>query len=377
MTPLRIVHTADNHLGLRFTGRHYPERVRKMLVDERFEALERVVAIANQSRAHLLVVAGDLFDSVGVRGDDIERAATILRRFGGLHLVILPGNHDFYEAGEGKLWGKFRKAFGDREVLLLDRPEPLRLTIEDRAIVLFPGPCTSKTSSENAIGWVAGARKDLNALNIGLAHGCVTGISPDADDQYYTMHEDELRAAGVDFWLLGHTHVRHPRVPRPDGSLFYFPSTHTPDGFDCDHEGFVWLLTIDDAKHVLMESIRTGKVRFLTWSRTLADTADLGRIEEECVALDGPSSLLKLSLRGRLAEEELLLVGEFRTRLEQRLAYCELSADDVALKIDRDYIQRHFSNGSLPSQLLLALSESPADDQALHLAYDLIREAQQ
>ncbi len=376
MTPLRIVHTADNHLGLQFTGRHYPERIRTMLVSERFEALERVVAIANSSGAHILLVAGDLFESVGIRTGDIERAASILRSFGGLHLVILPGNHDFFEPGDSKLWGKFRKAFGDRHVLLLDRPEPVHLAVEDRDIVLYPGPCMSKTSSENAIGWVASAPKDQRMVNIGVAHGCVTGISPDADDRYYQMHEDELRSSGVDFWLLGHTHIRYPRAPRPDGSLFYFPSTHTPDGFDCDHEGFVWLLEVDDAKHVTMESIRTGKMRFQTWSRTLTGAEDLERIEKECAALDGPSTLLKLSLQGRLSEEELRLIGDFRTRMEHVLAYCELAVDEVALKIDREYIQRHFSAGSLPSQLLLTLSESPEDDQALHLAYELIREAQ-
>ena len=376
MTPLRIVHTADNHLGLQFTGRHYPERIRAMLVSERFEALERVVAVANRSGAHMLLVAGDLFESVGVRTGDIERAASILRSFAGLHLVILPGNHDFYEAGAPKLWGKFLDAFGDRHLLLLDRPEPIRLAVEDREIVLFPGPCVSKTSSENAIGWVAGVPKDPTAVNIGVAHGCVKGISPDADDRYYQMDEEELRNAGVDFWLLGHTHIRYPRVPRTEGSLFFFPSTHTPDGFDCDHEGFVWLLEIDEAKRIAMESIRTGKVRFQTWSRTLGSIGDLDLVEKECRTLDGPSSLLKLSLQGRLTEEELRLIEQFRVRLEQMLAYCELSIEEVALKIDREYIQRHFSHGSLPSQLLLALSESPADDQALHLAYELIREAQ-
>lgn len=374
MPPIRIVHTADNHLGLQYTSRRYTDDLRKRLINERFEALERVVATATARRAHLLVVAGDLFDSVGVAKRDIDRAAAILRGFGGIHLIILPGNHDFYEPGEAKLWGKFRQAIGDRGILL-DRPEPVRLSVEDRDLVLYPGPCTSKTSTENAIGWVTAVAKDPGAVHIGIAHGCVRGISPEGDDAYYTMGEDELRNAGVDFWLLGHTHLRYPREEKGAVALFLFPSTHTPDGFDCDHEGYVWSLEIGEDKRVTRESIRTGQYRFTTWSRTLTDATELERILQECAGLQGARTLLKLSLTGRLSEEELHAIEPFRVRLSEMLAYLELNVDDVAVKIDKEYIEKHYSAGSLPSRLLLALADADDDDLALHLAHGLIQEA--
>ena len=56
----RILHTADNHIGISF-GR-YPDAVCDRLLEERFTALERIVATANEREAHFLVVAGDLFD---------------------------------------------------------------------------------------------------------------------------------------------------------------------------------------------------------------------------------------------------------------------------------------------------------------------------
>ena len=56
----RILHTADNHIGISF-GR-YPESTQGRLIEERFTALERIVATANECEAHFLVVAGDLFD---------------------------------------------------------------------------------------------------------------------------------------------------------------------------------------------------------------------------------------------------------------------------------------------------------------------------
>ena len=63
--PIRIVHTADNHLDLPF--RQYPAEVASRLIEERFLALGRLVAVANERNAHFFVVAGDLFDSTRVK----------------------------------------------------------------------------------------------------------------------------------------------------------------------------------------------------------------------------------------------------------------------------------------------------------------------
>jgi len=54
---VRILHTADNHLGISYA--QYPDRVMDRLVEERFQALERLVEMANAREAHFFVVAGD------------------------------------------------------------------------------------------------------------------------------------------------------------------------------------------------------------------------------------------------------------------------------------------------------------------------------
>lgn len=75
--PVRIVHTADNHVGLPF--RQYPTDVRDALVEERFAALGRLVETANKRQADFFVVAGDLFDSTRVTVQDIKKTAGMLR----------------------------------------------------------------------------------------------------------------------------------------------------------------------------------------------------------------------------------------------------------------------------------------------------------
>jgi DNA repair protein SbcD/Mre11 len=375
MKPLRIVHTADNHIGLRFTGRPYPENLKKKLVEERFLALERSVRVANSWAADLLVIAGDLFENTRVPAGAIKRTAEILNGFSGMNVVILPGNHDFYEPGSENLWGRFREAMKENRLILLSKPEPVSLPVGELEVVLYPGPCTSKHSPVNAIGWIEGWSKNPSAVNIGIAHGSVAGVSPDKDEKYYPMTPESLRQAGVDFWLLGHTHLRYPGEPRAEGALFYIPSTHTPDGFDCDHEGFVWCLEVAPGGRVIGESLQTGAFRFHDWQRTVDSLATFEDLRKEIAALDADSTLLKLTLNGRLAEEEMNLLGEFVREVGRRFCYSEVSHDYVALNIDRDYIDANFSRDSLPHRLLSTFAARPEDNLVLQLAHELIKEA--
>jgi len=100
--PIRILHTADNHIGLSF--QRLPERVRERLLEERFAALGRVVDLANARKAHFLVVAGDLFDKLTVSSAQVGRTVDLLKRFEGNAVLVLAGNHDYCEGPDSKLW---------------------------------------------------------------------------------------------------------------------------------------------------------------------------------------------------------------------------------------------------------------------------------
>src|SRR4051812_27996088 len=99
---VRLVHTADNHIGMKFNSR-YPNDVAQQLYQERFDALKRIVQRANQYSANYLIITGDLFDSINVSQKDIKTVADILGEFNA-DVIVIPGNHDFYEDQNSKLW---------------------------------------------------------------------------------------------------------------------------------------------------------------------------------------------------------------------------------------------------------------------------------
>ena len=194
--PIRIVHTADNHIGLPF--KQYPPDVAERLVEERFLALGRLVAEANQREAHFFVVAGDLFDSPRVRAGDIEKAAGVLRQFEGEAVIVVPGNHDHFANAETEVWKRFRRATeGDARIELLADPVVKSYDVDGQAVHFFPCACPSKTGAEPTIGWVAEAAGQVAGLKIGIAHGNVTGFGLDAEGRYFNMEPADLEAAGM------------------------------------------------------------------------------------------------------------------------------------------------------------------------------------
>jgi len=91
---VRIVATSDNHLG-----RYYARMPVRTLDERRYRlrhALGQVIDYAIENRAHLLVLAGDVFDTPNPRNPDRIYLAKRLRGLerAGVHVVAIGGNHD-------------------------------------------------------------------------------------------------------------------------------------------------------------------------------------------------------------------------------------------------------------------------------------------
>src|SRR5438093_6967042 len=93
---LRIIHTADVHLG----ARHDDLGDQAVAQRERqFAAFVASVDLALAERVDLFLVAGDLFDSNVQPRRSVERAVAQLRRLveARIRCVLIPGTHDVYD----------------------------------------------------------------------------------------------------------------------------------------------------------------------------------------------------------------------------------------------------------------------------------------
>jgi DNA repair exonuclease SbcCD nuclease subunit len=373
--PVRIVHTADNHIGIPY--RPYSRALQEKLLNERFAALERIVAEASAREADFIVVSGDLFDSIRVADRTIRQTLDLFRGFTGEAVLLLPGNHDYCSGPDSELWKKIRReGEGNSKLLLLTQPETQTFELQDQLVQFFPCPCPSMKGSEPVTGWVADAEKDANAVRIGIAHGNVTGLGLDAEGCYFNMTPESLTRAGLTTWLLGHIHVPFPAADRGDHSPYFMAGIHTPDSVRVRHGGSAWYIECTPREVTRFEQLKPGQIRFTRLQRELNSDLDIDRLIQECRDLPSQSTLLDLQLSGRLTDEQ---EQGLRAKLETSLTgFLELTHDlsEIHKRVDAAAIAAAWPRGTLAERLLTTLLADTEHPDDATVAYDLLQELQ-
>ena len=373
--PIKIIHTADNHLGITF--QKYPDEVRKRLLQERLDALKAFVDEGNSRDAHFLVIAGDLFDRTTVQKSIVDDAVKVLKGFEGEAVLVLAGNHDHLDSASGsdkeQLWQRFQKAAEGSRVHALLKNQIERFEIDGQAVHFYPCPCPTKTGTEHVLGWIDREEKQPDAIRIGVAHGNVEGLGMDNDNRYFNMTETALRSAGMHTWLLGHIHVASPAPGISGRQTFYMAGIHTPDSVKCTRAGHAWFLEIEADGSIRHESLQPAKVDFKRITRELMHQNDIETLRQECQRLDLSSTMLDLQLSGRLADEERQLLMRTIASLREQCLHLteELSIHPV---FDAAAIEKLFPKETLPHRLLTALAEDEKHPGDVHLALELITE---
>lgn len=143
---MKILHTADLHL--------------RSITDVRWQALERVVELAQSENVRVLAISGDLFDSDADGQTLRPKIREVFERFGG-HVLIIPGNHDANAYPDGTY-------FGDNVTVLRDLLMP-----ESIDGVFFWGFPYEEMGEEEILPFltIAAERAEPDATHVLLFHG--------------------------------------------------------------------------------------------------------------------------------------------------------------------------------------------------------------
>lgn len=369
---LKIFLTGDNHIGLRYASHSKAD----VLIENRLTAFENMVMAANAENCGLFVIAGDLFERTsGIAKKDIRALIGMLSRFRGT-VVILPGNHDYYDT-HVKVWQDFKADMNTADnILVLDRYEPYTVSVEDAQVVLYPAFCSSLHSApgENNLGWIKEQPIQADGTyRIGIAHGAVEGETIDSEGAYFLMKREELENIPVDVWLIGHTHVPFPRNLSEEmvtqSERIFNAGTHVQTDVSCHTEGQCFIIQIEDDKTVCARKFVSGNVRF--YRKNIAVTAGQleKRLQEELNRIED-NAVVDILLTGAVSEEEY---DNRVAVIEAALArFLEGTYNDYGLNklISKELIDREFSETSFSAGLLTALLDEPKEAQ---LVYELLQ----
>jgi DNA repair protein SbcD/Mre11 len=217
MTTLRFIHAADIHLGRPFSGlrRSSPE-LGNLFLQAGYDAWERIVTTAIDRSVDFLTLGGDVFDAPNptVRARVAFKNGVERLYDARIPVYLSVGNHDPLKSFPESL----RTLPGLH--LFGPNPEGMRLAGQEHTAgaVIFGAGFEKAVTTDNL---VRKFRRDPGVdLAIGVVHTNVAGTS--GHENYSPCTLDDLRAAGMDIWCLGHVHSSEVLSQDP---LILYPGT--------------------------------------------------------------------------------------------------------------------------------------------------------
>ncbi len=262
---LRIIHTADVHLGARHDDLGEQASAQR---ERQFAAFAAAIDLALAEKVDLFLIAGDLFDSNVQPRRSVERVAEQLKRLAEskIRTVIIPGTHDCYD--RASIYRAYDLAAlagsGPNDdlvtVLTPDRPS-VHVTACD-AIVHGPVFATKK-APHSPLRDLAGRPGDAPATwRIGMVHGSIfIPGKTERDDVVITA--DEIAATGFDYLALGHWHST--QQGRSGGVTYAFAGAPEPVALTQDRAGKVLLVELEETdgrRSITVQERQVGATRF-------------------------------------------------------------------------------------------------------------------
>jgi hypothetical protein len=209
---LRLLHTADVHLGARHTD--LGERA-AVLRERQFAAFRTSVELAIAEKVDIFLIAGDLFDSNTQPRRSVERVAAELGRLAraSIRTVIIPGTHDVYDGASiyrsYDLAGMARAASDWVVVLTPYLPE---IVFPPLDTIVYGRVFDTKRSPRSPLAGLD-AKSDTRATwKIGMVHGALS-IPGRTDSDSVVVTEEEIAKTGWTTWP-GPLALRHRRPGR-------------------------------------------------------------------------------------------------------------------------------------------------------------------
>ncbi len=261
---LRLLHTADVHLGARHADLGEAAAAQRA---RQFAAFVASVDLALAEKVDLFLVAGDLFDSNVQPRRSVEKVAAELGRLvrDRVRTVIIPGTHDVYDRSSVyrayDLAAMAGAPAGSDLVTVLTPERPWVHLVALDAVVHGPVFAT-KRAPHSPLRDLASVSTPDATWRIGLVHGAIA-IPGRTDHDEVVITTDEIAASGLDYLALGHWHGA--QVAKARGVTYAYAGAPEPVALDQDKAGKVLLVTLDQQsgeKQVTVEERVVGKTTF-------------------------------------------------------------------------------------------------------------------
>ena len=265
----------------------------------RFDAIDRLVAVAAAENAQFILIAGDLFDANALDDRVVQQACVRFAR-SPVPIFVIPGNHD--HIGEPN-------AILRRPVFRENRPDCLRIldnrdpvSILDGAVVLLPAPVFRRVERDDPTSHITAELGDdlpEGAVRVGIAHGSVIAVDPLAAG---SIDSSRAKIGALDYLALGDWHGRKQIDDRT-----WYSGAPEPTAFKDRQTGDA--LLVDVAGRGAPPEVRPvpiGQTRWIRHDANFSGPDDLNALETWLHGVEEkPNCLVRLAVGGALPFADL------------------------------------------------------------------------
>ena len=183
---IRLVHTSDTHLGDGWD----PSAAER--------ALSAVVDGVHELKADALLIAGDVFDNARIPDSLLEFFVSEMRRLE-VPAIILPGNHDLYDAGSLYRRAPFESAPPNLHIIRGTNGETIRF--ESLTLDVWGRAMDNHTPSFRPLAGMKATKEDH--WLVAMAHGHFH-FPDDTEERSSPIYGRQISESPCDYLALGH-----------------------------------------------------------------------------------------------------------------------------------------------------------------------------
>ncbi|MDR0513935.1 MAG: DNA repair exonuclease [Coriobacteriaceae bacterium] len=278
---LTFIHAADLHLGAPFRGlQALSESWATRLLAAIPESYDRVIDAALKHEVDFVVIAGDIFDSARASYADYLHFFEGLKRLdsAGIPAYLCTGNHDPFTS-----WQQDFFALPPNTLMFpADKPGFALYEKEGETLAILGGrgyynqswPADkdiaegiSRQAAEEATGTKA-------PFAIGVLH---TGLN--LDPEKAPTEPGRLMQAGMDYWALGHIHLKYA-YPPANPRLVFSGCIQGRDIKETGERG-IYKVTLTEGLPNRLEFIPTASVVWQKMEVDVSECASLGEVSDK------------------------------------------------------------------------------------------------
>ncbi len=225
MSSVKILHTADLHIGAELSALGSKAESRQFEVLETFKD---ICTLCRENNVEICLISGDLFDSNRSGSVLAPSVLSYIESASPTRFFYVAGNHDPLDASspfKGKLPSNLTVCGNEYETVVLD---DLNTRI------------CGKSFSHSSMDFAHMPPMEQDGLiNILLLHADTAS----SDSRYNPITKDFIEGSGADYIALGHIHKRSG-IERLGKSFVSYCGTPEPQGFDEDGEKGIYIGTV-------------------------------------------------------------------------------------------------------------------------------------